>query len=162
MALAFLVGAEGHFGQTKPSSSASTIYANPDDSVLLLSDIEINLLLELLANTMHNRGKDGVGGYSAATFSVKYVLLAWRCLLTHRLNQIHVAAIAGVKLNCLLTKAIAQHAIDRVGTLDAEAAEYASFALYLQSNHGFKVMLGRTVSLLSTTFRNSHAVLLVG
>lgn len=148
MALAFLVGSEGHFGQTKPRSSASTTNSNPDDSVLLLSDMEIHLLLELLANTMHNRGKDGVGGYSAATFSVKYVLFAWRFLLTHRLNQIHVATIAGVKLNCLLTKAIAQHAIDRVSALDAEAAECATFALYLQSNHGFKVMLGRSVSML--------------
>ena len=139
MGLAFLVGSEGHFGQPKLSSTASKLYSNPDDSVLLLSEGEIRGLVELLANTMHDRSKDGAGGYSAATFGVKYVLFAWRCLLTHPSNQIRVAKVAGVHLNSLLLKALARHAISRSNSMDVEAAEYAAFALYLQSSYSFKV-----------------------
>lgn len=139
MGLAFLVGSEGHFGQNKLNSTMSTAYSSPDDSVLLLSDREICGLVELLANTMHDRSKDGAGGYSAATFSVKYVLSAWRCLLTYALNQSRVASMVGAQLNSLLLKALARHAISRTQTVDAEAAEHAAFSLYLQSSYGFKV-----------------------
>ena len=139
MGLGFLVGSEGHYGQTKLTSKASTMYSNFDDSGLLLSETEIHGLVELLANTMHDRSKDGAGGYSAATFSVKYALFAWRCLLTHAVNQTRVAMVAGVQLNALLLKALARHAISRSTSVDAEAAEYAAFALYLQSSYGFKV-----------------------
>ena len=139
MALGCLVGSEGHFGQAKLSSSASTIYANPDDSVLILHDKDVDLLVELLANTLHNRGKDGPGGYSAATFSVKYVLFAIRCLLTHTNNQARFSNHANLELNCLLVKALAHHAIQKSLTMDTEAAEFACFSLYLQSNYGFKL-----------------------
>ena len=124
----------------------STVYSTPDDSVLLLSDREIQGLVELLANTMHDRSKDGAGGYSTATFSVKYVLLAWRCLLSYTLNQSRVASIAGIQLNSLLLKALARHAISRTITVDAEAAEHAAFALYLQSSYGFKVRQNKLYS----------------
>ena len=141
MGLSFLVGSEGHFGQPKLTPSASKQYSSPDDSVLSLSEGEIRGLVELLANTMHDRSKDGAGGYSAATFEVKYVLFAWRCLLSHPLNQTRVAKVAGVHLNSLLLKALARHAISRSTSVDEEAAEYAAFALYLQSSYGFKVCL---------------------
>lgn len=139
MALAYLVGSEGHYGQAKITSSASTVYASPPDSVLVMTETEIHLFVELLANTMQQRGKDGSGGYSAATFCVKYVLFALRCLLTHSLNQTHMADVAGSKLNTLLMKVLAQHSIQRSSALDAESAEHACFTLYLQSNYGFKV-----------------------
>jgi hypothetical protein len=140
MALAYLLGSEGHFGQVKLSSFTATIDANSADSVLILPEAEVHLLVELLSNTMHGRGKDGSGRYSAATFSVKYVVFAIRCLLTHEANQILVSQQeVGVKLNSLLMKLLAQHSIQKVPSMDAEAAEYACFSLYLQSNHGFKV-----------------------
>jgi hypothetical protein len=139
MALAYLLGSEGHFGQTKLSSSAATVDVNSAESVLILPEAEVHLFVELLSNTMHGRGKDGPGGYSAATFSVKYVLFAIRYLLTHDANQILVSQQAGFKLNSLLMKLLAQHSIQRLPSMDAEAAEYACFSLYLQSNYGFKV-----------------------
>jgi hypothetical protein len=139
MALAYLVGSKGHFGQANRKDVASNVYWNPDESVLLLSNMEINLLVELLANTMHKRAKDGPGGYSAATFSLKYVLFAIRCLLTHTSNQVQMANVAGVRLNSLLIKALAHHSILKTNTMDAEAATYASFSLYLQSSYGFQV-----------------------
>ena len=118
MALAYLVGSEGHYGQNRLSPSASTVYASPDDSVLVLSEKDLHLLIELLADTMHDRGRDGAGGYSAATFSVKHVLFALRCLLTHNLNQVLAAERAGLQLNLLLMKALAQYTIERVNTME--------------------------------------------
>lgn len=137
MTLAYLLGSEGHFGQ--PRVKNSTINSNPEDSVLLLTETEVSLLVELLANTINCRGKEGPGGYSATTFSVKYVLFAIRCLLTNSLNQVRFVNTVDVKLNALLMKALAMHSVMRAPTVDAEAAEYAAFALYLQSNYGFQV-----------------------
>lgn len=133
MALAYLVGSTGHFGQ--PSSSP-----NSDDNTdcLLVTNAESERLIELLANTLHSRPKAGAGGYSAATFSVKSVLRAIRCLLTNHMNQMTFAATCGVRLNCLLLKAVAHFTMDRIPTVDAPAAEYAVWCLYLQSNYGFK------------------------
>lgn len=141
MALAYLVGGEGHYGQAHSSPSRS--YNPPfgqDESVLLIMSSEAEELEELLANTLHQRAKEGPGGYSAATFTVKGVLFAIRCLLTHDLNQSTVMTTRmniGVRLNALLFKSLAQHAIARVLTIDAEAAEHAAFSLYLLSSFGF-------------------------
>ena len=154
MTLAYLVGGEGHYGQ--PLSLSSNRYSNNsnfagnplDESVLLIMSKEAEELEELLANTLHQRAKEGPGGYSAATFTVKGVLFAIRCLLTHTLNQSTVMAMTsaensnhpsfiGVRLNALFFKALAQHAIGRVLTIDAEAAEHAAFSLYLLSSFGF-------------------------
>jgi hypothetical protein len=158
MALAYLLGSEGHFGQAKLSSSAATIDANSASSVLILPEAEVNLLVELLSNTIHGRGKDGPGGYSPATFSVKYVVFAIRCLLTHEANQILVSQQVGVKLNFLLVLQLAQHAIQRVPSMDAEAAEYACFSLYLQSNHGFNVRSRSDEKVLTSVLcRMKHA-----
>lgn len=140
MALAYLVGSEGHFGQPR-RRSVSNVYAdsNLDDSVIIVTKSEVLALIELLANTLKQRSKDGPGGYSASTFNVKWVLYAIRCLATHHLNQIQYTNTAGVQLNVLLMKVLALHAIQNSATIDADAAEYASFTLYLLSNHGFSV-----------------------
>ena len=44
----------------------------------------------------------------------------------------------GPRLNTLLMKALAEHSMKNSTLVDAEAAEYAAFSLYLQSNYGFK------------------------
>lgn len=137
MALAYLVGGEGHYGQSK--SRGSSFPGHPDESVLLIMANEAAQLEELLSNTLHQRAKEGPGGYSAATFTIKGVLFGIRCLLTNTLNQNAIATTCGVKLNCLLMKALAQHAIQRVLTIDAEAAEHAAFSLYLLSSFGFSI-----------------------
>jgi hypothetical protein len=149
MALAYLVGSEGHFGQPVSPSSCSiladSVYSSRDDgSALLVNESETTLFVELLANTLHRRSKEGPGGYSVVTFSVKYVLFALRCLLTHRLNQIRFTNTEGLKLNTLLMKVLALHSLQRVPYIDPEAAEHAAFLLYILSNYGFSV---RTLSM---------------
>uniref|UniRef100_A0A7S4QZ69 Ataxin-10 domain-containing protein n=2 Tax=Ditylum brightwellii TaxID=49249 RepID=A0A7S4QZ69_9STRA len=138
MALAYLVGSEGHYGQPCVHSSSSARDGNIDESVLLIMKSEAELLVEMLANSLHQRTKSGSGGYSAATFSIKGLLFAIRCLLTNNLNQNTLANSIGEQLNCLLFKALAQHSIQKVLTIDPEAAEHACFSLYLLSNFGFK------------------------
>lgn len=143
MALAYLVGSEGHFGQPRRRTS-SNVYSdssNFDDSVIVVTEPEVTSLLELLANTLQQRSKDGPGGYSAATFNVKWVLYAIRCLATHTLNQLQFVNVAGVRLNVLLMKVLALHALQNSAAIDADAAEYASFTLYLLSNYGFTVRI---------------------
>lgn len=142
MALSYLIGSEGHFGQSKLRPSASTINANDDNSELILSEKDVHLLVELLDNTISRRGKKGSCGYSSATFSLKYVLFSLRCLLTHTSNQLAVATRVGTTVNCLLMKALALHsAKPGDGFMDADAAEYACFSLYLLSNYGFEDLL---------------------
>jgi len=132
MALAYIVGGDGHYGQAKMRNGAY-----PDESVLLIIDSEGSKLEELLANVLHQRAKEGEGGYSAATFTIKGVLFAIRCLLTNNLNQSTIVTSIGPRLNCLLFKALAQHSMARILTIDAEAAEHAAFSLYLLSNYCF-------------------------
>lgn len=138
MALAYLLGSQGNFGQNKLTSITSTIDANPDDSPLIMSEADVELLVELLMNTLHQKGKEGPGGYSVSSFSIKYVIYALRCLLTHTTNQYRAAALAGIKLNTLLLKAVAQFSLLRDTPIDMEAAEQAIFCLYLLSNMGFE------------------------
>jgi hypothetical protein len=140
MALAYLLGAEGHFGQPRARTSQSLYLSqSPDDSLLIVTEREATNFVKVLADTLHHRPRDGPGGYSAATFSLKYVLLAIRCLLTSHWNQILFANVSGPKLNALLMKALAQHSIEKVSYIDAKAAEHASFSLYLLSHYGFEV-----------------------
>jgi hypothetical protein len=139
MALSYLLGSQGHFGQAKLRSTASTVNADRDDSALIMSPSDIVLLLELLNNTIQSRGKYGLGGYSSSTFNVKYVILALRCLLTHSRNQEQVAGKVGMELNCLLMKVLGQYTLDRGnGKIDSDAADHSCFILYLQSNYGFE------------------------
>lgn len=104
-----------------------------------MAESEVVALLGLLADSLQQRSKAGAGGYSAATFNVKWVLYAIRCLVTNILNQIQFTNVAGVRLNVLLMKVLALHALRNSTVIDAEAAEYAAFTLYLLSNRGFKV-----------------------
>ena len=134
-----MLGSEGHFGQAKITSSTSTVDANSLDYPLVISEVEVALLVELVANSLHERGKDGCGGYSAATFGIKYVLFAMRCLLTHTFNQTLVAELAGRKVCTLFLKILALHSLEHESGIDAEDAEHVCFSLYLLSNYGFKV-----------------------
>jgi hypothetical protein len=136
MAVAYLVGSEGHFGQPRGKNGLA-VYSSPNDSVILLSENEVFLMVELLANTLSQRAKEGPGGYSAATFNVKWVLFAISCLLTHSLNQVRFINSGGSRLNALLIKALALHSIKNTPSIDADAAQYAAFSLYIQSNYGF-------------------------
>ena len=136
MALACLVGGEGHYGQPRANVSSSVLQS--DDSAMLIMPDEAKQLVELLANALHQRCKNGPGGYSINTFSAKCVLQAVRCLLVTISNQKTFMSSCGIKLNGLLLKALARHSIQRDQTIDAEAAECACFSLYLLSNLGFK------------------------
>lgn len=139
MTLAYLVGSEGHFGQPRRRALSSGYNDNFDDSAIIVTETEVSALLELLADSLQQRSKAGAGGYSAATFNVKWVLYAIRCLCTHTLNQIQFVNVAGVRLNVLLMKVLALHALKNSAVIDADAAEYAAFTLYLLSNRGFTV-----------------------
>lgn len=140
ISLAFLLGSEGHFGQGRISPEAPKHINIPDDptnNLLLTKGSEAPILVELISNSLHCRGKDGPGGYSASAFNAKKTLFAVRCLLTHNLNVKTFYVTCGVKLNALLFKSIALHAVQLAPVVDVEAAEDACFALYLLSNYGF-------------------------
>lgn len=132
MALAYIFGSEGNFGQV-PSSG---VYVNRNED-LKLKGVEAPLLVELLSNTLHGRGKKGPGGYNASTFNAKKALFAIRCLLTHALNVNTFFVTCGIKLNILLLKTLALHSIQEVAHVDMEAAEDAVWSLYLLSKFGF-------------------------
>lgn len=148
MALAHIAGGEGHFGQphVRGSSTTGTTSVGDDDceNMLAISSREAAQFVPLFADALHQRAKNGPGGYSAATFTIKGVLHVIRCLLTSTANQIFFAG-SGVFLNSLLLKALAKHAILGDRTVDDEAAEHACFSLYLQSNLGFKVCASKLV-----------------
>jgi hypothetical protein len=139
MGLSFLVGSTGHFGQPRGKNTSAN-YTHPEDSVLLIPLEHCAVMVEMLVNALQNRGKEGPGGYSAVTFPVKLILFSIRCLLTHTTNQSRFVAECGVQLNTLLIKVIAEHSIGKSNVIDNEAAEYAIFSLYLQSNYGFKTI----------------------
>lgn len=152
MALSYLIGSQGNFGHSHLKPSAATIDANVADSPLIMSDFDIDIILELLDNTLHLREKKGLGGYSSASFSVKYVLFALRCLLTHTSNQRAIAQQVSLEMNTLLIKALAYHTMDSTtASMDNESAEYAVFSLYLLSNHCFD-----TVPFLPNTFKSGN------
>lgn len=140
MALSYLIGSQGHFGQSKLRSSASTVTSNAADSDLIMAESDVVGLVELLANCLHLRRKDGPGGYSSVSFSLKHVLFALRCLLTHTSNQMTVTNVAALEVNILLMKVLSKHIMDQTVSnfVDAESAEYACFCLYLLSNYGFE------------------------
>ena len=138
MAVAFLLASEGHFGQNRASSETTAYYSRTERSSMLTNSSEAPLLVELLANALRHRAKEGRGGYSAATYSAKNVLCAIRCILTSAENQRTIATNVGIRLNALLLLALAQHAVLGSSTIDPEAAEHACFSLYLLSNFGFK------------------------
>lgn len=140
MALSFLVGSVGHFGQTLSQlPRSSTSFPCHGDSVLLVTEVEVELLVELLANALQKRAKRGPGGYSESAFDVRNVIHCIRYLLTKSSNRVRFALSAGARLNVLLMKALALYAVKRNPSIDADSAESACFSLYLQSEYGFKV-----------------------
>ena len=137
--MSYLMGSEGHFGQSKLRPSASTVNANESNSDLILSEKDIQLLVELLDNTIGRRGKEGSGGYSSTSFTLKCVLLSLRCFLTHTSNQLAIATQVGTTVNVLLMKALALYVTrSDEGSTDADSAQYACFSLYLLSNYAFE------------------------
>jgi hypothetical protein len=140
MALSYLIGSQGHFGQSNLRSSASTVNSNPTDSDLIMTESNVTGLVELLTNCLHLRRKDGAGGYSSVSFSLKHALFALRCLLTHTSNQMTVVKVAAIEVNTLLMKVLSKHIMDHTTNnfVDDESAEYSCFCLYLLSNYGFQ------------------------
>ena len=139
MALSYLIGSQGHFGQPKLRSSASTVQANRNDSSLIMTYNDVGLIIELLVNTLNNRDKEGPGGYLSGAFSLKSVLFSLRCLLTHTSNQEMVAELIGPDLNSLLINVLAAHVLaPSTSPIDSESAEHVIFTLYLQSNYCFE------------------------
>lgn len=136
IALAYLIGSEGHFGQRRKQHFASPSSSN---AVLLLSESEALALIDMIANIMHGRGADGAAGYSSCTFTLSQLLLAVRCFLTQHSNQVLLSEIAGTSFNFLLFKAIIFHLLVEDSGLDDEAASNACFSLYLMSSYGFEV-----------------------
>jgi hypothetical protein len=137
MALSYIIGShrQGYLGN---SSSASS---NNIDSSILLSESDVDVLLEVLSNTLNCRGKAGPAGYSVVAFSVKSVVFALRCMLTHVQNQKVLAALIGPQLNTLLIKALALHCFGENETnMDTETAEHVAFSLYLLSSHAFRAL----------------------
>ena len=141
MTLAYLLGCQGYYGQSKAYRTMRLVVDPiPDSStVLQITRPEAEQLIQLLANTMHRRSKEGPGGYSAATFSLKCVLSAIRYLLTQRENQITFAKSNVEQLNALLMKVLGLYSLKQVAYLDPESAEHACFSLYLLSHYGFHV-----------------------
>ena len=142
MALSYLIGSQGNFGQAKLRSSASTVRANRADSYLVLSDSDADLFVELLANVLNRRGKDGDGGgnYLPGTFDPGCVIFSLRCLLTHTGNQSKLARRRGLELHTLLINALSRHVFEpssAASLLDSESAGHIVFGLYLLSNHCF-------------------------
>jgi len=156
MALSYLIGSQGHYGQPKLRSIASTVQANRKNSVLILSShTEVDLLLELLVNALYHRGKDnnnsgGGGGYLVGAFNLKCVLFSLRCLLTHTTNQETIAKSIGLDLNTILMNILAQYAFDEEedgrSIIDSDSAEHIVFCLYLQSNYGFADFVDQEMS----------------
>jgi hypothetical protein len=129
MALAYLIGSEGHFGQAP--SKYKGCFKN-DVSALIVTDTDVIRIVELLATALHRRIKE------AATFRVKDVVFAIRCLLTQNENRVKFAHLQGTLLNALLIKVLAHHSVLGAIYVDAKTAEHACFSLYLMSNHCFQ------------------------
>lgn len=135
MALAFLHGAEGYFGQPGPRR----LDKDPFADTLQVEKDDVDCYREVLSCTLHRRSKESPGGFRAVTFTVKSLLFALYCLLTQPDNQLQFAQHSGHKLNALLLKALGMHSLQKSSFVDVEAAEYACFSLYILSQFGFHV-----------------------
>jgi hypothetical protein len=122
--------------------SPGTVANDETGSATVLAVHETHGLVELLSNCLQGRGKDGAGGYSAATFTLKGVLFGMRCILSERTNRDAFVKSGGGdnarRLNSLLLKALARYALSDGGKtiMDAEAAEHAVTSMYHMTLHG--------------------------
>jgi len=143
MALALFLGSDDQVGQQSSdiiqdrSDGKEVINQNNDLHLMMMKGSETSLIVELLANTLHGRGKDGPGGYRPSTFNPKMVLYAIRCLVANKLNVKTFHVTRGVQINSLLLKAIALYSFTEDSIIDEDAAEDACFTLYLMSGLGF-------------------------
>lgn len=112
----------------------------------LLAEHEAHSLVELLSHCLEIRSKEGPGGYSGATFTLRGVLHSIRCLLAEPGNRSKFASINGARLNALLLKVVAQYALlsdeeNNISSgndaLDNEAVDDAVVSLYYMSQVGF-------------------------
>jgi hypothetical protein len=107
-----------------------------------MSGSDVELLVELIANTMNGRGKDGGGtggNYLPGTFDLNSVIFSLRCLLTHYSNQEKISKLLGLELNSLLINALAKYSLESsTSPMDSESAGHVVFCLYLLSNHCFQ------------------------
>jgi len=116
-------------------------------SYILIAEHEAHSLVELLSHCLESRSKEGPGGYSGATFTLKGVLHSIRCLLAVEPgNRSKFASISGARLNALLLKVVARHSLlsdegdsNNSGNdaIDNEAVDDAVVSLYYMSQVGF-------------------------
>lgn len=99
------------------------------------------------------------GGYSSATFTLKGVLYAIRCILSeHRNRQVFATSTGnnGRRLNTLLLKAVARYSVldgAVLEVIDAEAVEHALVSIYEMSSYGLDdATIGFTCPLGRSTF----------
>lgn len=117
-----------------------------DSSYILIAEHEAHSLVELLSHCLESRSKEGPGGYSGATFTLRGVLHSIRCLLAMDAeNRSKFASINGARLNALLLKVVARYALlsdegdNNSGNdaIDNEAVDDAVVSLYYMSQIGF-------------------------
>jgi len=137
MILALLIGSEGILGKTLVKMNAVQSRKKLPGSTIVMMGTEAAHLIEILGDCLHNRGKKGNGGYTAATFNIKTLLCVVHCLLNSDVNAKTLYAIGGMKINSLLMKAMALYSLQSEYSLDKDAAEHACCSLYLLSNFGF-------------------------
>lgn len=107
--------------------------------LILVSKADVEQLVDVLGHTLHRRPKPHPGGFSASTFSLKYVLRAVWTILANPKNQEQFAETNMEMVNAFFIKILALHAFQKVSFVDAESAEYACHSLYLLSHYGFHV-----------------------
>jgi hypothetical protein len=124
-------------------------------SAAILAEFEAHSIIELLAHCLRARAKEGIGGYSAATFNLKGVLFAIKCILSDPMNRRLFAATGNAsRLNALLIKAVSNYSqYDVSNILDAQAAEHAILSIYHMTLHGLdEKELGFSSSLANGVF----------
>ena len=124
-------------------------------SAAILAEFEAHSIIELLAHCLRARAKEGNGGYSAATFNLKGVLFAIKCILSDPMNRRLFAATGNAcRLNALLIKAVSNYSqYDVSNILDAQAAEHAILSIYHMTLHGLdEKELGFSSSLANGVF----------
>ena len=133
---------------------------------ITLAGHETHSLVELLSHCLQSRAKDGIGGYSAATFALKSVLYVINCILSEPKNrEVFASTGSACRLNALLLKVVARYSLlDKpTDTLDAEDAENAVMCIFWMSLYGLdETVVGYSLPLrqgifLPATFGDAKA-----
>ena len=112
MALSFLLGFQGLSSQRTLHKSGLSDHSDKFGSCMALRECDVKILVEVLSNALHGRGKAGPGGYKASTFTSKSVLRCLRCMLTHIENRKMLATLVGPQLNTLLINIVAVYSLN--------------------------------------------------